>query len=125
LIKGTIMIIAGSGMCTGGRIKHHLVSNIERRESTVLFIGSQANDTLGRYIIEGAKKVRLMGQQYRVKANIAQIFGFSAHADRDELMNWLNELKCAPRQVFIIHGEEESALSFGKHIKQKTGWDVM
>ncbi len=125
LIKGTIMIIAGSGMCTGGRIKHHLVSNIERPESTILFIGYQAVDTLGRIIIEGAKEVRMMGQQYKVKANIAQIFGFSAHADRDELLNWLTELKSAPKKLFIVHGEEESAQAFGKYLGQKTGWDVM
>ncbi|MFC1950787.1 MBL fold metallo-hydrolase RNA specificity domain-containing protein [Chloroflexota bacterium] len=125
LIKGTIMIIAGSGMCTGGRIKHHLAANITRKESTILFIGYQAIDTLGRRIIQGAKDVRLMGKQYKVKANIAQIFGFSAHADRDELLNWLNELKSAPKKVFIIHGEEESALAFSKYITDKTGWDVM
>lgn len=125
LIKGTIMIIAGSGMCTGGRIKHHLVANIERRESILMFIGYQALDTLGRIIVDGKKQVRIMGQRYRVKANVQQIYGFSAHADRDELMNWLNQLKCAPRQVFITHGEQESALSFGKHISNKTGWDVM
>jgi len=119
------MIIAGSGMCTGGRIKHHLVANIERKESTLMFIGYQAVDTLGRIIIDGKKSVRIMGQQYRVKANVEQIYGFSAHADRDELMNWMTELKSAPKKVFVIHGEQESALSFGKHIKQKTGWDVM
>jgi len=125
LIKGTIMIIAGSGMCTGGRIKHHLVANIDRKESTLMFIGYQAVDTLGRIIIDGKKRVRIMGQQYKVKANVEQIYGFSAHADKDELMSWLNELKCTPRQVFITHGEEESALAFSKYIKQQTGWDVM
>jgi metallo-beta-lactamase family protein len=119
------MIIAGSGMCTGGRIKHHLVANIERKQSTLMFIGYQAVDTLGRIIIDGKKQVRIMGQHYRVKANVEQIYGFSAHADRDELLSWLTELKSAPRQVFIVHGEEESALAFSKHIQQKTGWDVM
>ena len=125
LIKGTIMIIAGSGMCTGGRIKHHLVANIDRKESTLMFIGYQAIDTLGRIIVDGKKSVRIMGQQYRVKANVAQIYGFSAHADRDELMSWLTELKSAPKKVFVIHGEAKSAQSFGKHINDKTGWDVM
>ena len=66
-----------------------------------------------------------MGQHYKVKANIAQIFGFSAHADRDELIAWLTELQSAPKKLFIVHGEEESAQSFGKYINQKTGWDVM
>jgi len=125
LIKGTIMTIAGSGMCTGGRIKHHLVANIERKQSTLMFIGYQAVGTLGRIIIDGKKRVRIMGQQYRVKANVEQIYGFSAHADRDELMNWMAELKSAPKKVFVIHGEQESALAFSKHITNKTGWDVM
>ena len=119
------MTIAGSGMCTGGRIKHHLVANIDRKQSTLMFIGYQAVGTLGRIIVDGKKRVRIMGQQYRVKANVEQIYGFSAHADRDELMNWMTELKSAPKKVFVIHGEQESALSFGKHINQKTGWDVM
>jgi metallo-beta-lactamase family protein len=125
LIKGTIMIIAGSGMCTGGRIKHHLAANIERKESTLMFIGYQAIDTLGRIIIDGKKQVRIMGQQYNVKANIAQIYGFSAHSDRDELLTWLTELKNMPKKVFVIHGEATSARSFGKYITSKTGWDVL
>lgn len=125
LIKGTIMTIAGSGMCTGGRIKHHLVANIERKQSTLMFIGYQAISTLGRIIVDGKKRVRIMGKQYKVKANIAQIYGFSAHADRDELISWLTELKSAPKKVFVIHGEAESACSFGKYITSKTGWDVL
>ena len=125
LIKGTIMTIAGSGMCTGGRIKHHLVANIERKQSTLMFIGYQAISTLGRIIVDGKKRVRIMGKQYKVKATIAQIYGFSAHADRDELISWLTELKSAPKKVFVIHGEAESACSFGKYITSKTGWDVL
>jgi len=76
-IAGTAIIIAGSGMCTGGRIKHHLVANISRKESTILFVGYQAIGTLGRHIVEGAKKIRILGQQYPVRARIAQIHGFS------------------------------------------------
>src|SRR4030043_2467916 len=83
-IKGTVMIIAGSGMCNGGRIKHHLVNNISRPECTVMFVGYQAAGTLGRQILDGAKSVRIHGQQRPVNARIAQIQGFSAHADRDE-----------------------------------------
>jgi metallo-beta-lactamase family protein len=124
-IKGTIMIIAGSGMCTGGRIKHHLATNIERKQSTLMFIGYQAIGTLGRIIVDGKKSVRVMGQQYKVKANVEQIYGFSAHADKDELITWLTALKNDPKRVFIIHGEEKSAQSFGKYVTQKTGWDVL
>jgi metallo-beta-lactamase family protein len=123
-IKRAVMIIAGSGMCTGGRIKHHLVNNITRPESTIMFVGYQAVGTLGRRIVDGEKKVRIHGQEYPVKAKVVQINGFSAHADRDELFQWLSELKKPPRRVFVIHGEPESAQHFGDYVRAKTGWDV-
>ena len=123
-IAGTAIIIAGSGMCTGGRVKPHLVANISRKESTILFVGYQAIGTLGRHIMEGAKKIRILGQQYPVRARIAQIHGFSAHADRDELFKWISGLKKAPRHVFITHGEAKSAISFGEFLHKKTGWEV-
>ena len=123
-ISGTIMIIAGSGMCTGGRIKHHLVTNISRRQSTILFVGYQAVGTLGRQIVDGAKRVRILGQRYPVRARIAQIHGFSSHADRDELSRWLFELKKAPRRVFVVHGESQASQQFGEFIREKTDWDV-
>ena len=123
-IRGTTMIIAGSGMCTGGRIKHHLVTNIFRRESTVLFVGYQAVGTLGRSIVEGVGKVRILGQRYPVRAKIVQLHGFSAHADRDELFRWLSGLKRAPRHLFVVHGEAESAQRFGDFLREKTGWQI-
>ncbi len=123
-IKGTIIVIAGSGMCTGGRIKHHLVNNISQRKSTIVFVGYQAVGTLGRQIVDGAKKVRILGQEYQVKAKVARINGFSAHADRDELLNWLTRLQSPPRGVFVVHGEPESANNFGNYIREKTGWKV-
>jgi len=123
-IKGTVMVIAGSGMCTGGRIKHHLVNNITRPQSTIMFVGYQALGTLGRQIVDGARKVRILGQKYKVKAKVVRIHGFSAHADRDELLNWLRELEAAPRGVFVVHGETESAKAFGNYVRKKTGWDV-
>jgi metallo-beta-lactamase family protein len=123
-IKGTIMVIAGSGMCTGGRIKHHLVNNISRPQSAIMFVGYQALGTLGRQIVDGAKKVRILGRQYQVKANIVRIHGFSAHADRNELLQWLKGLKAPPKRVFVVHGEAESALSFGDYVHEQTGWDV-
>jgi metallo-beta-lactamase family protein len=123
-IKGTVMVIAGSGMCTGGRIKYHLANNISRPQSSIMFVGYQAVGTLGRQIVEGAKKVRILGQQYTVKANIVQVHGFSAHADRYELLNWLKGLQSPPRRIFVVHGETESASDFGDYLKQQTGWDV-
>lgn len=123
-ISGTVMVIAGSGMCTGGRIKHHLVTNISRRESTILFVGYQAIGTLGRQIVDGARKVRILGQHYPVRARIAQIHGFSSHADRNELFRWLSELKKTPRRVFIVHGEFKAAQQFGIFLREKTGWNI-
>jgi metallo-beta-lactamase family protein len=123
-ISGSIMIIAGSGMCNGGRIKHHLVSNISRPESTILFVGYQAVGTLGRQIVDGATTVRILGKKYKVKARIVQINGFSAHADKDELLHWLSAIKNQPRGVFVVHGEEEVANSFADYLKEKLGWNV-
>ncbi|MBM3143162.1 MAG: MBL fold metallo-hydrolase [Chloroflexi bacterium] len=123
-IKGTIIVIAGSGMCTGGRIKHHLVTNISRKESTILFVGYQAAGTLGREIVNGAKKVRILGQHYPVKAKIVQINGFSAHADRDELLNWLSSLRNPPRRLFVTHGESSISQHFAGLVRGKMGWKV-
>lgn len=123
-IAGTAVIIAGSGMCTGGRVKHHLVANIPRKESTILFVGFQANGTLGRHIVDGAEEVRILGQNYPVRARVAQIHGFSAHADRNELFGWISELKKSPRHVFITHGEASAAQSFGEFLHEKTGWEM-
>jgi len=123
-IKGTVMIIAGSGMCTGGRVKHHLVTNISRPESTILFVGYQASGTLGRQILQGMEKVRIFGQYLPVRARIADIDGFSAHADKDELLKWLSGLKTPPRRVFVVHGEPASAGELSKIIKEKMGWKV-
>ncbi len=123
-IKGTVMVIAGSGMCTGGRIKYHLANNISRPQSTIMFVGYQAVGTLGRQILSGAKTVRILGQQYPVKANIVQVHGFSAHADRYELLTWLKGLQKPPRKVFVVHGETESASNFGSYLREQTGWNV-
>ncbi|MBN1436320.1 MAG: MBL fold metallo-hydrolase [Sedimentisphaerales bacterium] len=123
-ISGTAIIIAGSGMCTGGRVKHHLVNNISRPECTILFPGYQARGTLGRIILEGAKEVRILGQIREVKAKIVRIHGFSGHADRDELCKWLGCVDNSPKRVFITHGETEVAQSFAKHVHEKFGWET-
>ena len=124
-IRGTIMVIAGSGMCTGGRIKHHLANNITRPESTVLFVGYQASGTLGRSILNGDTPVRILGQSFPVKARIVQVHGFSAHADRREILTWLRNIKTPPRKVFLVHGEKESAHAFKDFLIEQTGWNVV
>jgi len=121
-IKGTIMVIAGSGMCTGGRIKYHLVEHISRPESTILFVGYQAEGTLGRQIVEGAGEVRILGEMHEVKARIVQALGFSAHADKNELMEWLSYLKKPPRHVFVVHGETNASHHFSEFLTEKSGW---
>jgi len=121
---GTAIIIAGSGMCTGGRVKHHLKHNIARPESIILFVGYQASGTLGRLILEGRDKVRIHGQEYPVEAAVAKINGFSAHADRRELFEWISSLKSPPRRVFVTHGEPDSAENFAIFLRGKTGWDT-
>jgi metallo-beta-lactamase family protein len=123
-IKGTVMIIAGAGMCTGGRIKHHLANNISRPECTVMFVGYQAEGTLGRQILDGARSVRIHGQPHPVRARIVQIQGFSAHADRDELLRWLSNLSANPRHIFITHGEKRAAEQFSNFLKEKTGYET-
>jgi len=123
-IKGTVMVIAGSGMCTGGRVKYHLVNNISRPNNTIMFVGYQAIGTLGRSIVDGAKEVRILGVKRSIKAKIVRIHGFSAHADRNELLDWLKELEAPPRGVFVVHGETESARSFGNLVRKQTGWQV-
>lgn len=122
--KDSAIIIAGSGMCTGGRIKHHIVNNIGKPASTLLFIGYQANGTLGRQLIDKHEKVRIHGEQFEVKAYVTKINGFSAHADQNELLRWLSSIKKAPRKVFVTHGETDSASAFGDFVKEKTGWPV-
>ena len=116
------IIIAGSGMVTGGRVKHHIVNNITRPESTILFVGYQAIGTPGRILLDGAKEIRLFGQTYAVKANIEKIDGFSSHADHDGLLAWLSDIRKPPLRVFVTHGEEKAATSFAKILSEKTGW---
>ena len=120
-IRGTAVVIAGSGMCTGGRIKHHLVTNIARPESTVLFVGHQAKGTLGREILDGAKEVRIFGTMHRVRARISRIQGFSGHADRTELARWLSAMSRPPRGVLLNHGELPSMESLRDYLVEHSG----
>ncbi len=124
-IKGTVIIIAGSGMCTGGRIKHHLVTNISRPNSCILFVGYQAAGTLGREIVEGAREVRLFGEYFPVRARVEYLHGFSGHADREQLLSWLQSLNKAPKAVFVTHGEPPVSESFAQLVREKTGWNAV
>ena len=123
-IRGACIIMAGSGMCTAGRIKHHLVQNISRPESTILFVGYQAEGTLGREIVDGAKSVRIIGEERPVKARIEQINGLSAHADHDGLMDWIGALKSPPKRVFLTHGESSAAEALANAIRKQKSFDV-
>jgi metallo-beta-lactamase family protein len=113
------IIIAGSGMCTAGRIRHHLKHGIWNPKNTVLFVGYQAPGTLGRILLDGAEEIKMMGLTLSVKAEIAKIGSFSAHADRDELIKWLNAFKEKPKTVFLVHGEEETLAAFSKNLNEQ------
>jgi metallo-beta-lactamase family protein len=110
-IGGGAVILAGSGMCTGGRVRHHLKHNLWRNESSIIFVGFAANGTLAREIIDGAKVVRIFGEEIRVRAKIHTINGFSAHADQAELLAWHQQIG-TPECTFLVHGEEEVMSTF-------------
>jgi len=123
-VQTSAIIIAGSGMCTGGRIKHHLKNNIADKKNTILFVGYQAVGTLGRLILEGLDEIRILGEKFPVNAAIERIEGFSAHADRNELVRWLSGMGGAPKKVFVVHGETKAAHSFAEKISDEKGWPV-
>ncbi|HHN45845.1 MAG TPA: MBL fold metallo-hydrolase [Planctomycetes bacterium] len=123
--RGPAVIIAGSGMCTGGRIKHHLAHGIDHAENTVLFIGYQAAGTLGGQIAGGALEVRIFGRFFPVRARIEKIEGFSGHADKNELLKWLGALRRPPTRVFVTHGEPDAAFALADAIKTEYGWDTV
>ncbi|MBK1889103.1 MBL fold metallo-hydrolase [Undibacterium sp. 14-3-2] len=126
--SGGAVIMAGAGMCTGGRIRHHLKHNLWRQNASIVFVGFASVGTLARKIIDGARTVRVLGEDIAVKANIYTINGFSAHADRDELLAWHNHTHAT--HTFLVHGEEEVMRSFaqllpaGKVSLPQTGYSV-
>ena len=115
------IIISASGMCDAGRIKHHLKHNLWRKDSAVIFVGYQAVGTLGRRIVDGAKKVRIFDEEIAVNARIVNIEGFSGHADRDGLLQWISAMKKKPTKIIIVHGDEDAIDSFSRTIEDKLG----
>lgn len=114
------IIISASGMCEVGRIKHHLKHNLWNPNSTILFVGYQAPGTLGYSIVNGAKKVKIFGEEIAVNARIEYIEGYSGHADQDGLMNFVYSFIKKPKQIFLIHGEEESQEVLEQKLEEET-----
>lgn len=113
------VIISASGMCTAGRIRHHLKHNLWKKENSVIFVGYQAGGTLGRKLRDGAKIVKVLGEDVVVNAQIHNIEGFSGHADKEGLLDWLKGFKKLPKKIFVVHGEYESANAFSQEISNK------
>jgi metallo-beta-lactamase family protein len=123
LIDEPKIIISASGMCDAGRIKHHLKHNLWNEKSSIIIVGYQAPGTLGRSIVEGDKNVSIFGDRIHINAEIYSLEGFSGHADKDGLLEWLSGFKKMPRKVFLVHGEEEAKKAFANTVKQSLGYD--
>mgnify|MGYP001024864953 CR=1 FL=1 len=122
-LREPCIIIAGSGMCTGGRIKHHLYHGIGNPNNAIVFVGFQAKGTLGRQLVEGVSPVRIFGEMHEVKARVFLLDGFSAHADRKHLLQWASNFIAPPTQTFLVHGEQEAANSLAEAL-QGMGWNA-
>lgn len=113
------IIISASGMCEVGRIKHHLKHNLWRPESTILFVGYQAIGTLGRKIVDGAKTVKIFGEEIGIRANVKYIEAFSGHADKNGLLDFVEAFNKRPKQIFLVHGDEDAQNSLAEAISEK------
>jgi len=121
---GPAIIISASGMCSGGRILHHLKWRLPDKRNSVLFVGYQAEGTRGRRLLEGAERIRIHGDEVSVKARIAQVQALSGHADQAELIRWLSGFSKAPSKVFITHGESTSSQELQNQIGKHLGWQA-
>ena len=119
------VIISASGMCEAGRIRHHLKHNLWDARNSIIFVGYQAEGTLGRMLVEGAKEITLFNEKVECKAEIHNLEGFSGHADRDGLIDWLKGLEKQPKQIFLVHGEMDAKEEFAKTVKEEVGFDTV
>jgi len=124
-IRAGAVVIAASGMCDAGRIKHHLEHNLGRPECAVLFTGFQAQGTLGRRIVDGASSVRIFDAVIPVRAQIHTLGGLSAHADQGALLAWLGHFGRAPRRTFVVHGEADTQTAFARLLTDRLGWNAL
>jgi metallo-beta-lactamase family protein len=124
-VRGAAIIIASSGMATGGRILHHLALRLPDPRTTVLLVGYQAPGTRGRAQQEGAREIRIFGEPVAVRARVAEVTGLSAHADRDEMLRWLGGFTSAPRMTYLVHGEPAAASALATMIQDRLGWNVV
>jgi metallo-beta-lactamase family protein len=122
--RGARVIISASGMMTGGRVLHHALRVLPDENATIVFVGYQAAGTLGRRVADGEKEVKVLGQWIPVRCQSVKIGGFSAHADWQEVIRWLQDLPAAPRGVFVTHGEVGSATAMAGHIRERFSWPV-
>jgi metallo-beta-lactamase family protein len=122
-LREPFIVISASGMAETGRILHHLRNRIEDPRNTILIVGWQAPDTLGRRLVEGEPVVRIFGEEYSVKAHVEVLNGFSGHADCSELMEWAGAITKQPRRTFLVHGEEEAAFALANDLKSKVGYE--
>jgi len=122
MISGGAIIIAGSGMCSGGRIRHHLKNNLWRKNAHVIFVGFQAQGTLGRALVDGAKNVTIFGKEIAVKANIHTLGGFSAHADQSQLLEWAKHFKTPRPELYLVHGETDKLTALQEQFREKYNW---
>jgi metallo-beta-lactamase family protein len=123
-ITGPVIIIAASGMATGGRVLHHLRQRLPDARTTVLLVGYQAEGTRGRLLQDGAPTLRMFGEEVRVRAHVETVHGLSAHADADGLLVWLRTASRRPRQVFVVHGDPGPARVLADRIREELGWDA-
>ena len=123
-MKGPLIVIAGSGMATGGRILHHLMHRLSDKRTTVLFVGHQAEETRGSRLLNGEKTIKMFGQEIPVNASVETISGLSAHGDKNELTKWLSSCSGTPKKVKIVHGEVETTQIFAEHLRKTFNWDA-
>jgi len=123
-MPGPAVILSASGMLSGGRILHHLKWRLPDARNAVLFVGYQAKGTRGRALLDGARSLRIHGQEVPVRAHIARIDALSGHADQDELIRWLGTFTRPPQQTFLVHGEPSATQELGRQIHGRLGWSA-